>query len=52
MAYFAASAFQCQLPERNLSSQEEEQDEIRITRITELYLFLPQGIVILFSISS
>ena len=52
MADFAGSKFQCQLPKRNLSSGEEEQDEIRITRIIELYSFLPEGIVILFSISS
>lgn len=49
MADFAGSTFQCQLPKRKLSSREEEQDEIRIT---ELYSFLPEGTVILFSISS
>lgn len=52
MADCAGSTFQCQLPKGNLSPREEEQDEIRITRIIELYSFLPEGIVILFSICS
>ena len=52
MADFAGSTIQCQLPKRNLTPGEEEQEEIRITRIIELYSFLPEDIVILFSIRS
>lgn len=50
MADFAGSTVQCQF--RNLTPGEEEQEEVRITRITELYSFLPEDIVILFSSSA